>query len=177
MKRLPVAVLLPILAVTSLPFAAAADDSSQLKITAKRVDDRAVVHVENGKAIAAIHSPLGISSATFERVGDEWPKVLAVRLHLNGLERFAVTNEKVTLEGSVAHGAKPKVRQWQNGKEESPIGADSPFWTEVRLLDRSGKVTEKVDGEGGCFELMLPKVLFERNPKTVTVRWIDFYRD
>jgi hypothetical protein len=28
----------------------------------------------------------------------------------------------------------------------------------------------------GYFELQLPNVLFEGNPKSITINWIDFYR-
>lgn len=43
-------------------------DTSRIKITTKRKDDRVEVKAEQAKATISVHSPFGISHATIERL-------------------------------------------------------------------------------------------------------------
>jgi len=45
---------------------------------------------------------------------------------------------------------------------------------EIRALDAKGKPVEGLPGEGGYFEMILPKALLDAN--SLTIDWIDFYR-
>ncbi len=162
------------LAVTT----AAADDPPPLKVTTKRADDRADVKVEKDKLIVSVQSPFGISHAVIERKGETWPDAVVLRLHLKGLENFKVTSEKVKLEGSAAlQDGKPQVRLWKDGKEDAPLDAKSPYWMEARIVGGDGKRVKELPLKGGYFELPLPRAIFDGNPKTITVNWIDFYRN
>ena len=38
------------------------------------------------------------------------------------------------------------------------------------------KPAKEIPLKGGYFELPLPRALFEGNPKSITVSWIDYYR-
>ena len=69
------------------------------------------------------------------------------------------------------------MRLWKDGKEDAPLNAKSPYWIEVRILDGDGKQATVIPLKRGSFEMQLPKALFEGNPKTITVNWIDFYRN
>ena len=103
---------------------------------------------------------------------------MVLRLHLKGLENFKVTNGKVKLEGSASlQDGKPVVRLWKDGKEDAPLDAKSPYWMEVRIVGGDGKQAKEIPLKGGYFEMPLPKALFEGNPKSITVNWIDFYRN
>jgi hypothetical protein len=53
------------------------------------------------------------------------------------------------------------------------LDQEIPYHTEVRIVGGNGKIPLK----GGYFEVPLPAKLFERNPKEITLRWIDFYRN
>ena len=157
---------------------AAADNSPPFKITTKRDDDRVDVKAEKGKATFSTHSPFGISHAVIERTGETWPDAVVLRLHLMGLENFRVTSGKVKLEGSASlRDGKPLVRLWRDGKEDAPLDAKSPYWMEVRILDGDGEQAKEIPLKGGYFEMALPKAMFEGNPKSITVNWIDFYRN
>jgi len=57
------------------------------------------------------------------------------------------------------------------------LGATSPYWMEVRILDEDGKQAKEIPLQGGYFETALPKALFEGNPQSITVNWIDFHRN
>jgi len=91
------------------------------------------------------------------------------------LENFKVTNGTITLEATVS-SQDGKVRQWKDGKEDSLLDAESPYWMEIRLVGKDGKPVKTIPLDGGYFELQLPKALFKNNPKSITVNWIDFYR-
>ena len=101
-----------------------------------------------------------------------------LRLHLKGLEKFKVTNGKVTLEASASlQDEKPHVRLWEDGKEDAPLDAERPYWMEVRILGGDGVAAKELPLTGGRFEMPLPKALFAGNPKSITVNCIDFYRN
>lgn len=156
---------------------AAADDPQPFKVTTKRADDRVDVKAEKGKATVSVQSPFGISHAVIERAGETWPDAVMLQLHLKSLENFKVTNGTVKLEGAVSlKDGKPLVRLWKDGKEDTPLDAKSPYWIEVRILGRDGQPAKEIPLKGGYFELPLPRALFEGNPKSMTVNWIDFYR-
>ncbi len=152
-----------------------ATDPSPLKVLTKRDTDKVNVGAENGKTLLAIRSPTGISRAVIERRADDWPDTVMLRLHLRGLENLKITNGKETLEVSVSsHDV--NVRQWKDGKEEEPLDSNHPHSVEVRMIGKEGKPVKTIPLIGGYFEIQLPEALFEDNPKSITVNWIDFYR-
>ena len=166
--------LVLVVAVTT----AAADDTPPFKVATKRDDDRVDVKAEKGKATFSIHSPFGISNATIERTGETWPDAVVLRLHLKGLENFKVTNGKVKLEASASlQEGKPLVRLWKDGKEDAPLDAKSPFWMTIRMIGGDGKSAKAIPLKDGYFEMTMPKAFVEGNPKSITVSWIDFYRN
>ena len=158
----------------SVGCASAAEDP-QFKITTKRDNDRVEVTAENDKAVISIRSPFGICQAVIERNDKDWPETVILRLHLKGLENFKVANGKVILETTVS-SQDGKLRLWKDGKEDEPLDAKSPYWMEIRMVGNDGKPTTTIPLKDGYFEIQLPKALFEDNPKSITVNWIDFYR-
>ena len=70
-----------------------------------------------------------------------------------------------------------KVRFWKDGKEAAPLDVKSPFWTEIRIVVGDGKPARELPLKEGYFEATVPRAFFEGNPKTITVGWIDFYRN
>lgn len=157
---------------------AAADDTPPFKITTKRDNDRVEVKSEKDKTVFWVHSPFGISNAVIERTGEKWPDAVGLRLHLKGLENFKASNGKVRLEGSASvQDGKPVVRLWKDGKEDTPLDAKSPYWMEVRMVGGDGKPAKTIPLKDGYFEMLLPRAFFEGNPKSITVNWIDFYRN
>jgi len=165
------------LALAAVATTMAADDSKQppFKIMTKRDDDRVAVKVEKNKAIVSVHSPFGISHAVIERTGEKWPDLVVLHLYLKGLENFRVTNGTTKLEASVS-SQDSTVRLWDDGKEESPLDAKSPYRIAVRMVGDDCNPAKTIPLKDGYFEIQLPKASFEGNPKSITVEWIDFYR-
>jgi hypothetical protein len=174
---------LPLLAVFRfMSFVAFADDGdapSRFKITTKKEDDSVEVRADKDKTLFVVKSPSGISQAVIERMEDDkWPDAVMLRLDLKGLERFRAFSGKVTLDVAVAiQDGKPKVRSWKDGKENAPLDEKSPFWTQFRIVGGDGKPARDIPLKDGYFEMQLPKAFFEGNPKSISVNWIDFYRN
>lgn len=146
------------------------------KITTKRSDDRVEVKSGDDKAMFVIRSPFGISKATIERTTEQWPDKVVIQLRLKGLESLKVSTDKLKLEASVSsHDG--SVRLWKDGKEDSPLDSKSPYWIEIKALDNEGEPTKATSLKDGVFELQLPKKLFEDNPKSFKMEWVDFYRN
>ena len=151
--------------------------AARFKITTRRPDDRIEVHSDPDTTVFAVRSPFGIGRADIERLGDRWPQAVALRLYLRGLEDFRISNGRVTLgaAASVREG-KPQVRLWADGGEDTSLDEKSPLWTEIRILGDDGRPATEIPLKGGYFEMTLPRALFEGNPKSITLNWIDFYR-
>jgi hypothetical protein len=150
----------------------------ELRVTTAKADDAAEVKVEAGRAVVALRSPSGISRAVVERRAEKWPAAVVLRLHLKGLESFRVENGTTTLSAAASSGeGKLAVRVWKDGDETASIDPKSPWWFEVRALDASGKPVATRPPPGGCFEIALPAEFLKGNPKSITIRWIDFYRN
>jgi hypothetical protein len=158
--------------------AAAGDAPATFKITTKRADDSVEVKAEKDKTVFNVKSPFGISQAVFERKEATWPKAVVLRLHLKGLESFRASNGKVKLGAAVSiQEGKTQMRMWKDGKEDASLDEKSPLWTAIRIVGGDGKPARELPLRDGYFEVALPRAVFEGNPKSITVKWIDFYRN
>jgi hypothetical protein len=147
------------------------------KITTKRKDDCVEVKAEKDRTVFAVKSPFGISQAVIERQEDTWPKAVVLRLHLKGLSSFRASNGKVRVDAAVSiEEGKQKVRVWKDGQEDAPLDEQSPLWGDIRIVGGDGKPARELPLKGGYFEVALPRAFFEGNPKSITLKWIDFYR-
>lgn len=152
------------------------EDASSFKITTKRSDDRVEVKSEDDETLFVIRSPVGISNATIERTTEQWPDKVVIQLRLNGLESFKLSTDQSKLEASVSSQT-GEVRLWKEGKEGSPLDAKSLHWMEFKILGSDGEPTKAIPLKNGCFEMQLPKKIFEGNPKSFKLEWVDFYRN
>lgn len=173
-------VLLFAVAVLSTDAAAegngAAGQPQPFKITTKKSTDSVQALQENAQTVLVIKCPSGISNASIERQGAQWPKELVLRLHLKGLENFKAANGQGTLHAAASFkDGKYVLRQWKNNKENQPIDKSSSWWMENRAVD-GGKAATAIPLKEGFLELVLPSAFFEGNPKAITIEWIDFYR-
>lgn len=167
-----------------LPVLAFADDGAvptyqpgKFKITSKRKSDRVEVQADKGKVVFIIKNPVGIGQAVIERQGEKWPDAVIVRLHVKGLDSFRVSNGAVTVNAAVSnHDGKPRVRVWKDGREDAPLDEKSPFWTAIRIVGGAREPAQRIPLKEGYFEVTLPRALFEASPKSITLNWIDFYR-
>jgi len=156
-------------------FPTATEMRLRAKATLKRPEDRVTEHVHDGGTIFSIHSPSGIGRATIHR--ESWPDHVSLRLYLRGLEGLALENGSVALKASVlSHSGHRRLLRVVDQGQEKAVEDDSPFRTEIRAFDAAGKPIEGLPGEGGYFEMILPRALFEAKPQSLCIGWIDFYR-
>ena len=107
----------------------------------------------------------------------KWPTTVILRLHLGGLESFAVSNGKIKLTGSVlSHSGNTRLLDVVEDGKEKKVEKDSPYWMEIRGFDSTGKPIQGLPDKGGYFEITLPKAVLEGKSKSLEIGWIDFYR-
>ncbi len=147
---------------------------ADLQATTGRANSRIRVDKEKGKTIIDVRSDSGIDKATIERLKDTWPMSIVVRLHLAGLESFRAGTDKIVVEWSVSSTGQNDSRvSLRQGNDELALDKESPYFTPVRIVGGNGKIPLK----GGYFEVPLPAQLTAGNPRKLTLRWIDFYRN
>lgn len=151
------------------------DEASPLKITSNR-DETTEVVLEKNRATISIRSPSGISQAVIERTKEQWPENVVVRLRLQGLESLKIVSETIKLEASIS-SSDSDFRIWRSGEEDKPLDEKSSLWFEPKLLDSKGRRTKSIPLKDGYIELQLPKALFASNPRSITLSWVDFYRN
>lgn len=152
------------------------DEPDEFRITTFRDDDRVSVKSTKGHAEFEVRSPRGISRATIRRTADRWPEKILFRLRLNGLENFKIETDALTIAGAVS-SSDGEIRQWIVAKEEVQLHPKHRYWSEIGILDRDEQRTRTLPLKDGCFEIRLPKSLLESNPESLTLHWIDFYRN
>ncbi len=171
-------VLAVLVGLSSMAVAGDEKKPRRFKITTKRADDSVEAKSDKDRTLFIVKSPFGISHVVIERTEDNWPKEMVLRLHLKGLESFRASNGKSTLAAAVSiQQGKSKVRLWKDGKEDAPLDEKSPWWMTVRVLGNDGKPARELPLKDGYFEMTLPRAFFEGNPRSITVNWIDFYRN
>ena len=151
-------------------------EPSKFEITTKRSDDTVEFRVAKDGAVFSVKSPFGIGQAVVKRTSEEWPGTVVLRLHLKGLEGFKASNGKDTLCAAMS-SQDGTARLWLDGKEDEPIDAKSPNWMVIRIIGNDGKPAKAIPLKDGYFEMVLPKALFDGNPKAISLNWIDFYRN
>jgi len=157
---------------------AGAPPAQAFEIKCDKEADAIKVTVEGGRTILSAISKSGIGGATIGRKAEQWPKELVLRLHLGGLEAFAITSGDLRLTTSVrSHdGTVKRLQLWKDNEEAPPLNKTSPYWMDIQAFDAQGKPIKGLPKEGGWFEMTVPKGLLGDAAKAITLGWIDFYR-
>lgn len=150
-----------------------AQSASMFDIKTKKPADQVKMTLDKGTATLDVSSQNGIGGATITLAKGQWPTTVIVRLHLGGLESFAISNGKAKLTGSVlSHSGNTKRLYLTDDRNEGEREAG----TTIKVFDAAGKPAKGLPGKGGYFEITLPNALFEDKPKSLELGWIDFYR-
>lgn len=160
-------------------FAQAGEPVPIVTTDVKNKKDRVTVCGNAQRAIVSITCPAGIGNAVIQRTADTWPKQLALRLNLRGLEQVSILNldASLTLRGSIlSHGNHRQLLKVAKGKRSTKVGQDSPFFTKIEAFDRQSNPTREIPLVEGYFQLEIPAAMLNGNPKDITIRWIDFFR-
>ncbi len=152
------------------------DNLAKFEVKTKRANDRVVIKADQTKTTFIIQSPFGISNAEIQRTSEKWPDKIVIQLQLQGLESFRLLAKDHVTNLSVSSSSTTS-RLWIGENEDSPIDSQNPYWMDVRILDRDGKPTKNLPLQDGCFEFTLPSKVFDANPRSIKLEWIDFYRN
>jgi hypothetical protein len=164
----------PILHSVSLLLAVVAANPAPIRISAGRENTQATVTAKDESVTIRVECPFGIDRAKLERTGNPWPKQIVLQLHLKGLESFEAGNGQVTLLASVPSTGEPRPRlSLREGEKETELDQTSPYWTKVQVVADEVKIPLR----DGYFQILLPDKLFEGNPASIQLHWIDFYRN
>ncbi len=159
--------------------ATAADDStpSSLRWKLRRAEDRIEARYADEAARLSIQSPSGIGEAVFERTGATWPAKVVLQLHLRGLESLRITTGDTVLGAAVGlTEGRMTQRSWRGASEERELADNDPWRVKVRAVDAQGRPATKVPLEDGLLEVEFPEAMLRENPRSITLEWIDFYR-
>ncbi len=153
-------------------------DPNAFKITVKKSEDKVVVEQAVDKSTFAIKSPSGIGNVTIERIDDHWEEHVVLRLHLKGLESLRIFNGKTALSAAVSsHSDQQHARLWKDKQENELLDDKHELWMEIRSVGSDGKASSSIPLRDGYFEFELPKAFLDENPKSITIHWIDFFRE
>jgi hypothetical protein len=126
------------------------------------------VSTEGQTVIVDVYSQNGIGRASVERVSEQVPEKIVLRLHLAGLEEFRLSYDSTILVASVSSTGSSDILQsiLTPGGNERSLTQDSPLWMDLRV----------VTGQAATyFEITLPAEL-QRDLQRFSIDWIDFYR-
>ena len=146
-------------------------------IKAQKDEDHVKATVEKDTATFDVSEPKWHRRCDDHDGEGKWPTTVVLRLHLSGLEFLTISNGTIKLTASVlSHSGNPRLLDVVEDGKEKKVEKDSPYWTEIRGFDSTGKPMPGLPGKGGYFEITLPKALLDGQPKSLELGWIDFYR-
>lgn len=169
--------LIPLVWLVTFVSPADSEEKMQYTTTTKKPDDKVTIEQIEDKSIFQIQSPSGIGQLVIKRNEDRWNDIIVVRLRLKGLESLRVFNGKTTLEAAVSsHDEIDRLRLWKGKSEDALIKNGAPLWMDILMDGSDGKSANSIPLNDGYFEFKVPKPFLEDNPKSISVHWIDFYR-
>ncbi|QDS94296.1 hypothetical protein FF011L_30750 [Roseimaritima multifibrata] len=179
-----------LLTVIQIPTVSTADDRGNLLLDVSTNDEPTPIRVvaTAAKGELSIQSVSGIGRAVIRRKSQSWPTTVLLRLHLNGLENFRVSNGQVTIGAAVSNASPTKYRVWNEADEATSVTDKDPLWIKIKQpIERpeanlAPRDAEPLEGPGAnnvkpFFQIELPPALFKNNPSSLQIEWIDFYRN
>jgi len=137
------------------------------------------VDEKEGRTIVDVRSAIGIGRMKLSAANDQWPTTLVLRLHLRGLESLRIGNGTSSIDISILsyepHRQLCEVVHTPGERRQS-VDEESPFWMPVQIKNTETAGQPKIPLVDGYFEVTLPAVLLKHKPKSLSIRWIDFYR-
>lgn len=134
----------------------------QVKATPGKTEDSVVVTTKRDATVLTVTSKSGIGGATLVRLGETWPTRIVIRLKLNNLESFGMSNGSIQFNTSIKSPG--RMPYWKIGKNEKQT--DSPDGTLEALIRQAD----------GWFEIAVPSEMTKGNPEKIEFRWINEFR-
>ncbi len=128
----------------------------------KKTEDSVAVTTTRDTIVVSVTSKSGIGGATLVRSGETWPTSIRIRLKLNNLESFGMSNGNIRFNTSI----------------KSP--RRTPYWkvgtTEKQAAPPAGTLEVLIRQADEWFEISVPSEMIEGSPEKIDCAWINEYR-
>jgi hypothetical protein len=153
-------------------------EGSMIQLTTDKPNDRAVVTIEDGRALIDVVSPGGIGGLQATLESGQWPEEIVVRLHLRGLEQLEIAYGAYTLTtGKSSNSSPDPALELTVVEEDGTVQSASPsadmWYPTLTIGGGSGEIPLPEDG---YFDVAMPPHFFRGDYPSFRVQWIDFYR-
>ena len=166
-----------LLGIILIVSACAPSQPDPLAVRVEKSDD-ATVNIDlpdDNTVIYDIISPSGIGNATITNNNRSWPETIVLRFHLNGLENLDFSYTDINIKMEISSRGNNEIRQYVTQDDVTePIDSTSEFWMPVAISPTEGDAT--IPLEDGTIDVRVPAAFYDRNAKSFTISWIDFYR-
>lgn len=139
-----------------------------LDITVPRTGDSVASSAEGDVTYLDVRSDRGIGEAMIARGRAAWPRKIALRFHLAGLEALRISYGDTSLALSVTTSGRILQSASSGGAREVQTAVGEPYWMDVAV--------EQKDGADKLFIVGLPADFYAQAPQSFDFGWIDFYR-
>jgi hypothetical protein len=154
-----VAIVVLMLAVAGC---ASAPRGQAIKTQLKKTEDSVAVTTTRDATVVSVTSKSGIGGATLVRLGETWPTRIVIRLKLNNLESFGMSNGDIRFNTSIRSPG--RMPYWKIGRNEKQSDApDGTLEVPIRRADES-------------FEIAVPSEMTKGNPAKIDFGWINEFR-
>ncbi len=134
----------------------------QVKTQLKKTEDSIAVTTRRDAIVVSVTSKSGIGGATLVRPGETWPTKIVIRLKLNNLESFGMSNGHIRFNTSIKSPG--RMPYWKIGRNKKQT--DAPDGTLEVLIRRADD----------WFEIAVPSEMTKGNPEKINFGWINEFR-
>lgn len=128
----------------------------------RKTEDSVAISTKRDATVLSVTSKSGIGEATLVRLGEKWPTDIKIRLKLNNLESFGMSNGNIRFNTSIR--SPDRMPYWVMGKNaKQPDAPDGALDVPIRRVDE-------------WFEIDVPPEMIEGNPPTIDFEWINEFR-
>ena len=173
-----IALFIPLLILMGLLLVGCGGDNTptfQAQSTKEDVDIRSTY--KDGVVTFNIYTASGIGDASIELVGGDMPKVVEVRLFVQGLENLELAYNDVKIIASVPTNGGAPIERVSKGGQETDIDASSPYWLDIQPLPaKEGGVFIGEPALPPSFLITLPEDFHHSQANGFELKWVDYYR-
>ena len=150
-----------------------------LKFTIQTRSATVVQSVSGNTMTVDIRSQTGIGEATLIKDKGSWPKVLVVRLHIQGMERLQLITEDIEATLAINSTSPHRLRgqMKRNGVELTQQRSDKILEKfDLSIVDADGQQPLVIPVKSGWIRFAVPPEFLHSASDSLTISWIDFYR-
>ena len=127
----------------------------------------------------AVFSERGIGGALIEVTDGDFPEIVELMFHLQGLEELRLGYDSTEVTVSVS-SSDNSVYQYVthesiNGDPATPVNTDSAYWMEVNFVDPDESLGA-IPGSDRHISVLLPYDFTSGGYDSFRINWIDFFR-